>query len=282
MGVCLFILAKLIGIKTVHHYRTNVREYINLLIPNPIWRYIGWHFQKLVLRVFGNIIVPSKAMKEELQAVLPKIKVEHIVRGVDVQRFNLKHRHQGGWEKTISQKRGFRVLYVGRVSKEKNLDIIEKIYARLIQVIPNVQIGIVGDGPYLSDLKSTFKNEQERVFFTGILKGDILCQVFADADVFLFPSHTDTFGNSVAEALASGLPCVVSNRGGPAEMVHHGKNGFICTYDQEHEFLERLEWLYQNPEELQKFKVYAVENMKNFSHSISAGCFWDFYMRQFN
>src|SRR5207302_3419988 len=81
----------------------------------------------------------------------------------------------------------------------------------------------VGDGPYLKDLRQLLPDAA----FTGYLAGLDLARAYASSDVFLFPSTTDTFGNVILEALASGVPCVVSDQGGPKDLVVHGITGFI-------------------------------------------------------
>jgi len=84
-------------------------------------------------------------------------------------------------------------------------------------------LAIVGDGPYLEQLR----RENRDVVFTGYLRGDPLWTAYASADVFVFPSATDTFGNVVLEANAAGLPAIVSGQGGPAELVRDGQTGFV-------------------------------------------------------
>jgi glycosyltransferase involved in cell wall biosynthesis len=110
---------------------------------------------------------------------------------------------------------------VGRVSKEKGLDMLESLSERL-KGLP-ARIAIVGDGPYRAELKELLPE----AIFTGYLSGETLAEAYASSDVFLFPSTTDTYGNVVIEALASGLPCLVSDEGGPSGLVRHGQTGFI-------------------------------------------------------
>jgi glycosyltransferase involved in cell wall biosynthesis len=143
------------------------------------------------------------------------------------------------------------LLYVGRVSKEKDLDVIVAAWERMKEgrtpnaerSTPNAEgseaapaaralaLAFVGDGPHLKELRTIVPD----AIFTGYLAGLDLARAFASADAFLFPSTTDTFGNVILEALASGVPCVVSDQGGPKDLIQHGRNGFITrALDVEH------------------------------------------------
>src|SRR6185295_10142653 len=87
----------------------------------------------------------------------------------------------------------------------------------------NLAIAIVGDGPYLKELRALLPEAAS----TGYLAGLELARAYASSDLFVFPSTTDTFGNVILEALASGVPCVVSDQGGPKDLIEHGRTGFI-------------------------------------------------------
>jgi hypothetical protein len=99
------------------------------------------------------------------------------------------------------------MLFVGRVSKEKNLDLIVSATRRLAEWRTPVRPIIVGDGPYMPELKRLLGD----AIFTGYLGGEDLAKAYASADLFAFPSTTDTFGNVILEAQASGIPVIVSD-----------------------------------------------------------------------
>jgi len=86
----------------------------------------------------------------------------------------------------------------------------------------NLKFAIVGDGPYKYELEKVYK---DRIMFTGFLEGEDLSKAYASADIFLFPSTTETFGNVVLEAMASGLVPLVPDKGGAKEHITHGQNG---------------------------------------------------------
>src|SRR6202040_2138449 len=116
-----------------------------------------------------------------------------------------------------------RLLYVGRVSREKDLDVLANAYRRLREENLPVQLYFVGDGPYSQALSEILPE----ACFTGYLRGEELATAYASADIFVFPSTTDTFGNVIIEAQASGLPVIVSDLGGPRELVENGVTGLI-------------------------------------------------------
>ena len=107
------------------------------------------------------------------------------------------------------------MLFVGRISKEKNLDTLVASTRKLADWKLAVRPLFVGDGPYLSEMKRLLPD----ALFTGYLRGEELADAYASADFFVFPSTTDTFGNVVLEAQASGLPVIVSDVGGPRDLV---------------------------------------------------------------
>jgi glycosyltransferase involved in cell wall biosynthesis len=115
------------------------------------------------------------------------------------------------------------MLFVGRVSKEKNLDLLVTATRRLAECQMPVRPVIVGDGPYMGEMKRLLGD----AIFTGYLGGEDLARAYASADFFVFPSTTDTFGNVILEAQASGIPVIVSDVGGPRDLVSHGVDGFV-------------------------------------------------------
>lgn len=115
--------------------------------------------------------------------------------------------------------------YVGRLSVEKNVELLPQVHAQLRERGVPVRWLIVGHGAEEASLRREFGGAAE---FTGVLRGEALAQAYANMDVLVFPSHTDTFGNVVLEALASGVPAVVTPDGGPAHIVQDGVTGRIA------------------------------------------------------
>ena len=146
-------------------------------------------------------------------------------RGVDTDAFSPSHRSEDLRSRWHVSERRPAILYVGRVSREKGLDLLpllrECLHSRRIEH----QFVIAGDGPMRRELQRRLPD----AVFTGVLNRQDVAAAFAAGDVFLFPSRTDTAGNVVLEAQASGLPVLVSDGGGPKENILPGRTGFVVS-----------------------------------------------------
>jgi glycosyltransferase involved in cell wall biosynthesis len=140
-------------------------------------------------------------------------------------------KRNGFLEKRHHLTQGFKVLYVGRVSKEKNLPLLARTFKNLSQNRSDLKLIVVGEGPYYEEMQRELQGAP--AVFTGYLTGDDLAAVYASCDLFLFPSTTDTFGNVVLEAQASGIPVIVSDVGGPRENVISGETGLVVPATEE-------------------------------------------------
>lgn len=140
-------------------------------------------------------------------------------RGVDTELFTPGRRERDAGDRDI-------VLgFVGRLSVEKNIALLGRVQQELsLRGIRNFRFRIVGQGKEEPWLRQHLPGAE----FTGVLQGEVLARAYAGMDVFIFPSHTDTFGNAVLEAMASGVPAVVTPDGGPASIVHHGRTGLVA------------------------------------------------------
>lgn len=144
-------------------------------------------------------------------------------RGVSTTRYDPKRSSPRWRERLLNgrDKTSLLCLYVGRLAQEKRIRLLHEIACT-----KGVALTIVGDGVDRPNLEADLADTD--TFFTGYLFGDELSQAFASADVFLFPGMAETFGQVVQEAMASGLPCVVANRGGAADLIIEGVNGYLC------------------------------------------------------
>jgi len=161
------------------------------------------------------------APNEELCAMLEQRtgKACHLMqRGVDTQLFTPARRRRG------LNDEGLVLGYVGRLSIEKNVALLVRVERELAAMgVCGVRFNIIGHG----DEEETLRRELRAAHFAGVLRGEALAEGYADMDVLVFPSHTDTFGNVVLEALASGVPAVVTPDGGPKFIVRDGVTGFV-------------------------------------------------------
>ncbi len=159
-------------------------------------------------------------------------------RGIDTGVFAPKN---GLLKEKMGIKSGINLLYAGRISKDKNLDFLSLVYDNLLKKINKLNLIIVGDGPYLPEMKTRYK-KNERVFFTGALDNKDLPEIYSFSDILVFPSTTDTFGMVVLEAQSCGLPAIVSDTGGPKEIIKNGITGWALSINHE-EWEEKIQSL---------------------------------------
>ena len=134
-----------------------------------------------------------------------------------------------------------------------------------------VRLLIVGDGPYLRELRQ----KVPEACFTGYLRSAELATAYASSDIFVFPSTTDTFGNVVLEAKAAGLPCVVSNRGGPCELVDDGIDGFVTRALDVGDFARVLRLLCKDGDFRTKMGQEARNRVENRTWNNAFRQFWN-------
>lgn len=189
------------------------------------------------LRGFHNrtaaTFVPSRALRTEL-AQQGFERVEVATRGVDARRFTPRKRSPelrqfwGAGETTPV------LLYVGRLAAEKNVAVAMRTFMSVRALNPGAKMVVVGDGPQRAQLENAYP----MVHFAGPLRGDSLAIHYASADLFVFPSLTETFGNVTLEALASGLAVVAFNVAAATEWIRDGVNGLVASPGDEAAFID--------------------------------------------
>lgn len=194
----------------LHDYRLGRLESL-------VWRYLRW-FHARSVRTF----CPSHDTLEMLSRHGFHRRLGVWSRGVDTELFSPERRNDATRGRIAPGAKRI-LLYVGRLAAEKRVHFVLDAFLRMRDEIgPETSLVFVGDGPEGERLRS---RAPEGVHFTGYLTGVPLAEAYAAADVFVFASDTETFGNVVLEALSSGLPAVVVDRGGVRETVHTGRTG---------------------------------------------------------
>lgn len=199
----------------------------------PIQRYLCWFHNNTQLTC-----VPSVDTEIALRELGVVCDLKVVSRGVDIQRFSPKHRSEKLRQQWGANDDSTVLLYVGRLSPEKEIDLIIETFHTLRQQQKKVQLVIVGDGPDLSRLCNILGADQ--VCFTGSLTGDALASAYASADVFVFASQVETFGNVVLEAMASGLPVLAYNYACAQQYVVHGRSGYLSPRGQRSAFVHSI------------------------------------------
>jgi glycosyltransferase involved in cell wall biosynthesis len=240
LGIMAFGVAKALGLPTTFTFHTDVPAYAYTYTGSPELMDISYKLIALLCNACEKVFTPSEAYKKLLKEKgVREEKIRVFKRGVDTNLFNPSKKVEGFFQRKFGvQVRGNVILYVGRVSKEKNLD----AFLYCAKSFPEDTFIIVGDGPYREEVE---KKKPRNVYLLGYLTGEDLAKAYASADVFLFPSETETYGQVILEAMASGLPLVVSGKGASHEHVEEGVNGFIAhSYE---DFAEKLGRLLESP-----------------------------------
>lgn len=173
---------------------------------------------------------------------------------------------------------GFLLLYVGRIAREKNLRMLLMAFATVVSTHPSARLLLVGGGPALAETKSfaAALGLGDRVEFAGMLGRREIDPIYGAADLFVFPSTTETQGIAICEALSAGLPVVAVNAGGIPENLQHGVDGFL-TNDDPAEFADRIAYLIDHPAERAAMSVRARANAAVFSIDRMVDHFERFY-----
>ena len=239
-------------------------------IEELMWRYILWFYNQM-----NTIYSPSASTAAELsERGLNPEKIRTFPRGVDLHRFNPAKRN-GYLETHYKAPAGLKLLYVGRVSKEKNLQMLVRSFITISESRPDVHMVVVGDGPYLEEMRQALA--EYSCIFTGYLDGEDLAAVYASSDLFVFPSTTDTFGNVVLEAQASGIPVIVTDAGGPQENMLDGHTGMVVKADDEEGFTQAIVSLIDDPVTRRRMSQEARRYIENRSFERAFNATWSIY-----
>ncbi len=238
LGIGALRWAKKHEIPKVTSYHTHFLSYADYYatylnpIKKPFKMLMKWFYKQ-----FAHTYVPSQSMIDELhnEGIPGTMKIW--ARGIDTHRFDPSKRDIE-WRRSV----GFDdddivVTFVSRLVWEKELRTYIDSVNRIQKKYPKVRALIVGDGQARKEAEQLLPNGH----FTGFAKGEDLARAYASADIFLFPSHTETFGNVTLEAMSSGLPCIVADAIGSKSLVDSGVNGFWAKKENVDDFTKQLE-----------------------------------------
>jgi len=271
VGLTALLAAKMLNLRTTGIYHTDFPQYIRILtedsfLESVAWRYMHWFYGQL-----DTVFVNSEEYRQGwIRRGFDPAKLKILPRGLDTELFHPARRDSAFFEKFGASNGEVRLLYVGRISKEKDLDLLAAAYRRLRDEGLPVQLFVVGHGPY----SEAFAKSLPEAFFTGYLKGTELATAYASADVFVFPSTTDTFGNVILEAQACGLPVVVSDSGGPKELVENKANGLITKSHDVEDFACALRALATDSALRERMGKSARNSIIDLSWPSAFGKFW--------
>jgi len=281
MGLLGAIAAKALGVPLVASWHTNVHEFgarrlakILRRWPEVVQRRLPpWSERKSLDLIvwFYRLARMTFAPNPELVHLLETRtgRPSHLMlRGVDTALFSPERRARDDDE--------FIIGHVGRLSAEKNVRLLAELERKLAEEgIANYRFLVVGEGSERAWLRENLR----RADLPGLLRGVPLAEAYAEMDVFVFPSETDTYGNVTTEALASGLPAIVSAQGGPKFLVRQGVDGFVAA--DLAGFANAVMTLFRDRTRLAQMKVNAREAAERKSWSAVFESVYEQYERGF-
>ncbi len=240
-------IANLLSIPVSGIYHTDLPGYTGRLTGDPTMEQAAWQLIRFFYGRMDKVFTLSEAYRQKLiEHGIAEEKLHLFAKGIDVDFFrpgkaNMELRER--WDARDSTI----LLYVGRVSKEKDLDILVESYRIIRPSREDISLVIVGDGPYLNELKEK-TTDLPGIIFTGFIVGEELAEIYRSCDIFVFPSTTDTYGTVLLEAQGSGLPAIVSDSGGPQEVIVDRETGLVTRAKSVESFTDGLLHLLNNPE----------------------------------
>ena len=227
-GIAATLIAKVMGLPLLGSYHTELQTYARLRARDPR---IEGAMRGILAAVYGQfrvVMSPSSAADGSLRelGIAPE-RVLRWDRGVDLKRFSpARYAPHVLIASDFELGQRFKVLYVGRLSKEKGVDLLADAFLIARDRDPRLHLVLAGRGPEEEALK---RRLGDSATFLGWVEGDDLPRVYASADMFMFASATDTFGQVILEAQASGLPVLAVDAGGPADLIEDGRSGCLVA-----------------------------------------------------
>lgn len=235
MGLAGLKAARSLGVPLVASAHTDYEKYVSRYGVEWAWK-MGWTYLKWFYGKAERVLCPSRVYEQHLRSR----GVKHTglwTRGIDCESFHPKHRDQGYRDLFGAGPDDLVVTYVGRLAPEKDLEQLLEAWALLGPERGNAQLVLVGQGPMTQDIAD---RKLPGVHLTGLLQGQDLRTAYASADIFAFPSTTETFGNVALEAMASGLTTVVAGVGGMLDFCEDGKNSLLVRPQDAAHLAEQL------------------------------------------
>jgi glycosyltransferase involved in cell wall biosynthesis len=256
LGLSALRAAQRLQIPVVSGFHTNFQQYTGHdgfgLLTRALTNYLRWFHNRSQLT-----LVPSVSQQIELQR-RGFDNLALLARGVDSQLFHPAKRCAALRERWGLAEGDLAVLHVGRLAAEKNLSLLVKSVQALQQAHPQqrLKLILVGDGPQRASLQQQLPD----AIFCGLQRGEELAAHYASGDLFVFPSLSETFGNVVLEAMASGLGVVAFDQAAAGQHIRHGHNGALAVAEDQQGFIDAASWLLTDRESLRRVRLNARQH----------------------
>ncbi|MFT3786172.1 MAG: glycosyltransferase [Tepidisphaeraceae bacterium] len=272
VGMMGYLVSKMLRVPMLSTYHTDFPAYVAQLTGDyrmtlMCERFMSWFYQH-AKAVFSRSVAYHFNLRElgvedeALRTITP---------GINTDKFNPRHRDPLLWGQ-LGVEKPHKLLYVGRISVEKNLPLLAKAFKQLAAMRNDVALVVAGEGPYEQQMKTELAGLP--VTFLGARNDAQLGPIYASADLFVFPSRTDTLGQVVMEAQASALPTLVSTEGGPREIIDPDVSGLVLSATEPAPWVEAIDRLLNDPARRAAMSAAALVRSKKYSLQTSFLDFW--------
>lgn len=286
VGTFARILAKQFNIPLVHTYHTMYEDYIHYITKGyfngPSKKIVEYLTNFYCDQTATELIVPTKKTYDLFKKKYHYARNVHIIpTGIEIERFyseNFKENELDELRTKIGiSKKDFVVLYVGRLGKEKSVEVLIESHTDLVKKYKNVRLIVVGDGPDVDYYKSVAKKSkvEDDVIFTGKIPWVDVCKYYQLADVFATASKTETQGLTVIEAMAASLPVIAINDESFRNVIVNDLNGYL--FDTKKQYKQYVASFINDKEKLNRFSNQARINAEQYSSKYFAERVLDVY-----
>jgi glycosyltransferase involved in cell wall biosynthesis len=215
-----------------------------------IWKIINWVYNKCIL-----VTAPSESIIEELKKKGVKSKIIYLSNGIDIDKFAFKKEYR---------KNSYKILHIGRLGFEKNVEVIIKAMPSILGVFPNAKLTIVGSGPALLSLVILTKKLKlnDNVVFSGYIPNNELPDMIRDHDIFVTASTMETQGLVILESMSCGLPVVGVDKYAIPDLVKNGVNGYVTKPFDSDKIAEYVTKLLKNREHIKEYGMNSARIAK--------------------
>lgn len=257
LGWSAMAAARKLGIPVCSDFHTNFHSYTGHygigLLKKPIAAY---------LRHFHNktqcTMVPTASLQTELEQDGYK-EVKVVSRGVDTALFHPAKRNAGLRAQWGAAEETPVAMLVSRLAPEKNLPVVIQAFEAMREANPDTLLVMVGDGPSRAELQQ----QHPHVIFAGMRTGEDLAAHYASADIFLYPSLTETYGNVTVESMSSGLATIAYDYAAANQHIRHDVNGLVVPFDDTAAFIAHAQALATDPQRVKRIRIAARETVES-------------------
>ena len=272
VGLVGMLAAKMLRVPMLTTYHTDFPAYVENLsgdarMSRATERYMRWFYRRA-----ATVFSRSGAYHFNLRQLgLDDAKLRTIAPGINTRKFSPARRDPSIWP-TLKVDRPFKLLYVGRISVEKNLPMLAEAFKLLCRQRGDAALIVAGEGPYEAKMRAELAGLPAT--FTGPMNDDQLGKLYAGADLFCFPSRTDTLGQVVMEAQASGLPTLVAPEGGPREIIEPEVSGLVVNGADAKAWAAAIDRLLDDPDRRASMSAAAIARARRYDLARTFDGFW--------